>query len=102
MLSELYAVKSLSNDTKVPSGISIRKLEGEILSGRIATLHIFYSCAILHSGVGFYIKFMCWYITFYKCYYDRCFIRLIMKVFFGQNYISQDPIQELSTPTSEV
>lgn len=71
-LNELYVVKSY--DTTViqpPGGISIRKLEGEILSGRIATLHIFYSCAILHSGVGFHIKFMRWYITFYKCY--KCY-----------------------------
>lgn len=76
-------LSSLSNDTKViqlPSGISIRKLEGEILSGRIASLHIFYSCAILHSGVGFHIKFMCWS-PFTNVTNDRCFIRLIMKVF---------------------
>lgn len=60
MLNELYVVNI--NDTKgvveviqPPGGISKRKFEGEIPSGRCghSFTHLFDSCAILHGGVCF-------------------------------------------------
>lgn len=55
----MYGVRSY--DTKIiqpPGGISIRKVEGEILTGKTVTpIHVFfYSCAISHSGVDFQIE----------------------------------------------
>lgn len=114
MSNKLYVVKL--NDTKVvveiiqpPDGISLRKFEGNIPSGRCG--HSFTYIFIL---VQFYMVEFVFHIKIHVLVHlvlqmlqtIAVFMCLIKKAFFGQNFLSQDLIHEHITPlhrwTSEV